>query len=125
MRHEHTHIYGICKVNAGPFARAFPSADFYAVDQHYSNPILPPALTPTLTPPPTLTLALAPTPNPNPNQVDQQYSFPVPLPSLFLGLPPWTKPLPRSSQGLDLWGGELEHEVPAHRHAEPWPQLLP
>ena len=70
MRHEHTHIYGICKVNAGPFARAFPSADFYAVDQHYSNPILPPALTPTLTPPPTLTLALAPTPNPNPNQVD-------------------------------------------------------
>ena len=61
------------KVNAGPFARAFPSAEFYAVDQ--------------------------------------QYSFPVPLPSLFLGLPPWTRPLPRSSEGLDLWGGELEHEV--------------
>ena len=61
------------KVNAGPFARAFPSAEFYAVDQ--------------------------------------QYSFPVPLPSLFLGLPPWTRPLPRSSAGLDLWGGELEHEV--------------
>ena len=61
------------KVNAGPFARAFPTADFYAVDQ--------------------------------------QYSFPIPLPSLFLGLPRWTKPLPRSSAGLDLWGGEIEHEV--------------
>ena len=47
------------KVNAGPFARAFPSAEFYAVDQ--------------------------------------QYSFPIPLPSLFLGLPRWTKPLPRCS----------------------------
>lgn len=66
-------IHGICKVNAGPFARAFPKADFYAVDQ--------------------------------------QYSFPLPLPSLFLGLPSWTKPLPRSSAGLGLWGGELEHEV--------------
>ena len=62
------------KVNAGPFARAFPSAEFYAVDQ--------------------------------------QYSFPIPLPSLFLGLPRWTKPLPRSSEGLDLWGGELEHDAP-------------
>ena len=61
------------KVNAGPFARTFPRADFYAVDQ--------------------------------------QYSFPVPLPSRFLGLPSWTKPLPRSSEGLDLWGGEFEHEV--------------
>ena len=37
------------KVLAGPFARAFPDAEFYAQDQ--------------------------------------QYSFPVPLPSLFLGLP--------------------------------------
>jgi len=61
------------KVTAGPFARAFPSATFFAVDQ--------------------------------------QYSFPVPLPSLFLGLPPWTKPLPRSSDGLNLWAGEFEHEV--------------
>ena len=61
------------KVNAGPFARAFPDAEFYAVDQ--------------------------------------QYSFPVPLPSLFLGLPRWTKPLPRSSEGLGMWGGELDHEV--------------
>ena len=47
------------KVNAGPFARAFPAAEFFAVDQ--------------------------------------QYSFPIPLPSAFLGLPRWTKPLPRSS----------------------------
>lgn len=62
------------KVNAGPFARAFPDAAFYAVDQ--------------------------------------QYSFPLPLPSLFLGLPPWTKPLPRSSEGLqELFGPEFEHEV--------------
>lgn len=61
------------KVNAGPFARHYPDADFYAVDQ--------------------------------------QYSFPLPLPSSFLGLPRWTKPLPRSSAGLRLWGGELEHEV--------------
>lgn len=63
------------KVNAGPFARAFPAADFYAVDQ--------------------------------------QYSFPLPLPAVFLGLPSWTKPLPRSSEGLDAtWlGGEFEHAV--------------
>ena len=61
------------KVNAGPFARCFPQAEFYAVDQ--------------------------------------QYSFPIPLPSLFLGLPPWTKPLPRSSEGQDLWCDEFEHEV--------------
>lgn len=61
------------KVNAGPFARQFPSAEFYALDQ--------------------------------------QYSFPVPLPSLFLGLPRWTKPLPRSSAGLALFGGEFEWEV--------------
>ena len=63
------------KVLAGPFARAFPNADFYAVDQ--------------------------------------QYSFPLPLPSLFLGLPPWTKPLPRSSRDApDLWPNrEIEHEV--------------
>ena len=62
------------KVLAGPFARAFPKADFYTVDQ--------------------------------------QYSFPIPLPNSFLGLPSWTKPLPRSSQGSDMWaGGEFEHEV--------------
>jgi hypothetical protein len=64
------------KVNAGPFARAFPKADFFVVDQ--------------------------------------QYSFPIPLPNAFLGLPPWTKPLPRSSEGLgSLFGskGEFEHEV--------------
>ena len=47
------------KVNAGPFARQFPDAEFYVVDR--------------------------------------QYSFPVPLPSAFLGLPRWAKPLPPSS----------------------------
>ena len=62
------------KVNAGPFARAFPTAEFFAVDQ--------------------------------------QYSFPVPLPNAFLGLPSWTKPLPRSSEGLGaVFGAEFEHEV--------------
>jgi len=62
------------KVNAGPFARAFPDAAFYAVDQ--------------------------------------QYSFPVPLPSAFLGLPRWTQPLPRSSSaGGSVLGSEFEHEV--------------
>lgn len=62
------------KVNAGPFARAFPKAAFYAVDQ--------------------------------------QYSFPLPLPSSFLGLPSWTKPLPRSSEdGMSIFGEEFEHEV--------------
>jgi len=61
------------KVNAGPFARNFPAAEFYAVDQ--------------------------------------QYSFPLPLPSAFLGFPAWTRPLPRSSAGLGMWGDELEHEV--------------
>ncbi|EOD38128.1 hypothetical protein EMIHUDRAFT_200596 [Emiliania huxleyi CCMP1516] len=68
------------KVNAGPFARAFPAADFYAVDQ--------------------------------------QYSFPLPLPAVFLGLPSWTKPLPRSSEGLDAtWlGGEFEHADVALYH---------
>ena len=61
------------KVNAGPFARAFPEANFYVVDK--------------------------------------QYSFPLNLPNSFLGLPSWTKPLPRSSRDNDMWGGELEHEV--------------
>lgn len=64
------------KVNAGPFARQFPDAEFYVVDR--------------------------------------QYSFPVPLPSAFLGLPRWAKPLPPSSSsgaGKGLWGGEFEHEV--------------
>lgn len=67
------------KVNAGPFARAFPKANFYVTDQ--------------------------------------QYAFPLNLPNSFLGLPSWTKPLPRSSSSSDMnmnmnmWGGELEHEV--------------
>ena len=61
------------KVNAGPFARKYPSANFYAVDK--------------------------------------QYSFPLNLPDSFLGLPSWTKPLPRSSRDNDIWGGDLEHEV--------------
>ncbi len=67
------------KVNAGPFARRFPDAAFYAVDA--------------------------------------QYSFPVPLPSRFLGLPSWTQPLPASSSSDSNsasslpWGDEFEHEV--------------
>lgn len=61
------------KVNAGPFARAFPDANFYVTDK--------------------------------------QYAFPLNLPNSFLGLPSWTKLLPRSSQGTDIWGEELEHEV--------------
>ena len=63
------------KVLAGPFARRFPSADFYATDK--------------------------------------QYAFPVNLPSSFLGLPPWTQPLPASSRGAGAvpWAGEFEHEV--------------
>jgi len=60
------------KVNAGPFAREFPRADFYVVDR--------------------------------------QYSFPLNLPSITLGLPSWTKPLPPSSEG-NMWSGQLEHEV--------------
>ena len=35
----------------------------------------------------------------------------MPLPDAFLGLPPWTRPLPPSSAGLNLWDGEFEHEV--------------
>ena len=65
------------KVNAGPFARRFPEANFYAVDR--------------------------------------QYSFPLDLPDSFLGLPPWTKPLPRSSgrDGGKVWyaSEEIKHEV--------------
>ena len=61
------------KVNAGPFARAFPQAEFYVVDQ--------------------------------------QYSFPIPLPSSFLGLPSWTKPLPRSSSDVNPFGDDFSHEV--------------
>ena len=61
------------KVKARPFARAYPTANFYVADQ--------------------------------------QYAFPLNLPAAFLGLPPWTRPLPRSSAGSDLWGGALEHEV--------------
>jgi len=62
------------KVNAGPFARSYPQANFYVTDK--------------------------------------QYAFPLNLPNSFLGLPSWTKPLPRSSRdNAHLWGGELEHEV--------------
>ncbi|CAH0373571.1 unnamed protein product [Pelagomonas calceolata] len=57
------------KVLAGPFARKFPDATFYVVDQ--------------------------------------QYSFPVPLPSRFLGLPRWARPLPRSGSVA----GGFAHEV--------------
>ena len=42
---------------------------------------------------------------------DQQYAFPLNLPRRWLGLPRSAKPLPKSSKGLDLWGGEFEHEV--------------
>jgi len=61
------------KVNAGPFARAFPAANFWVTDK--------------------------------------QYAFPLNLPDSFLGLPSWAKPLPRTSRGTDMWGGEIEHEV--------------
>ena len=63
------------KVNAGPFARTFPDANFYVVDR--------------------------------------QYAFPLNLPSITLGLPSWTKPLPASSSQSDtnMWNGQLEHEV--------------
>jgi len=54
--------------------------------------------------------------------VDKQYSFPLNLPSQFLGLPSWTKILPVSSslsssslssdnQNQNMWNGQLEHEV--------------
>lgn len=68
------------KVNAGPFAKAFPKADFYVVGK--------------------------------------QYSFPVNLPSSFLGLPSWTKILPPSSSDSNnnnnnnnMWNDQFEHEV--------------
>ena len=62
------------KVNAGPFAREFPNADFYVTDR--------------------------------------QYSFPLPLPSSFLGLPRWTKLLPPSSiDSPGLFGSDFEYEV--------------
>jgi len=61
------------KINAGPFARAFPRANFWATDK--------------------------------------QYAFPLNLPDEFLGLPYWTKRLPRTSKNSDIWGDELEHEV--------------
>jgi hypothetical protein len=60
------------KVNAGPFARAFPNAEFYAVDK--------------------------------------QYAFPINLPDVALGLPSWTKSLPRKN-GEKMWNGELQHDV--------------
>ena len=59
------------KVNAGPFARKFPLAEFWAVDK--------------------------------------QYAFPLNLPSSFLGLPSWTKPLPSRDDGM--WGDEFAHAV--------------
>lgn len=64
------------KVNAGPFARNFPEAEFYVTDR--------------------------------------QYSFPVALPSAFLGLPKWTKQLPSSSSLGDtpnIFGEGIEYEV--------------
>ena len=62
------------KVNAGPFARKFPNANFYVVDK--------------------------------------QYAFPFNLPNSFLGLPSWTKPLPRSSiNDGSILGNDIEHEV--------------
>lgn len=61
------------KVNAGPFARHFPDANFYVTDK--------------------------------------QYAFPINLPDATLGLPSWTKPLPTSSDGREMWNGELLHEV--------------
>jgi hypothetical protein len=62
------------KVNAGPFARKFPGADFYAVDR--------------------------------------QYSFPVSLPSEFLGLPSTTQPLPDSSEiAPEIFGSEFDYKV--------------
>ena len=57
------------KVLAGPFARKFPDASFYVVDQ--------------------------------------QYSFPLPLPSLWLGLPRRARPLPRSGSVQE----GFKHEV--------------
>jgi hypothetical protein len=59
------------KVNAGPFARQFPNAEFYVTDR--------------------------------------QYSFPVALPSSFLGLPRWTKPLPTNAP--DLFGKDIDYEI--------------
>lgn len=61
------------KVNAGPFARRFPDADFYVTDK--------------------------------------QYSFPLPLPSSFLGFPAWAKPLPMSSMQTNVLGPEFEYQV--------------
>lgn len=41
-----------------------------------------------------------------------QYSFPLNLPTIFLGFPGNPKPLPASSEGQgELWGGEFEHEI--------------
>lgn len=60
------------KVNAGPFARKFPDAEFYVTDK--------------------------------------QYAFPLNLPNSFLGLPSWTKPLPRKND-RSLFGDDIEHEV--------------
>ena len=42
---------------------------------------------------------------------DQQYSFPVPLPNAFLGLPPWTRPLPRSSEDGNPFGDDFDFDV--------------
>lgn len=61
------------KVNAGPFARNFPNANFYVTDK--------------------------------------QYAFPFNLPNSFLGLPSWTKTLPRSSKDVNVLGNDIEYEV--------------
>ena len=61
------------KVNAGPFARQFPSAEFYTTSA--------------------------------------QYSFPLNLPERWLGFPGVVKPLPPSSAGQGMWGGEFDHLV--------------
>ena len=42
---------------------------------------------------------------------DKQYAFPFNLPNSFLGLPSWTKALPRSSQEVNVFGNDMEHEV--------------
>ncbi len=61
------------KVNAGPFARNFPNANFYVTDK--------------------------------------QYAFPFNLPNSYLGLPSWTKTLPRSSKDVNVLGNDIEYEV--------------
>jgi len=61
------------KVNAGPFARQFPEAEFWTTDR--------------------------------------QYSFPLNLPPVFLGLPRRIKVLPSSSTAIGPLAGELDFEI--------------